>query len=1178
MNGNDHLKVGASSQSEKPTEVTPTRPRIRRESNSPRSIHYPHFIAQNDYFNSINARIKAIKEDHRQDPLHFAACIGDVNAIKAILATNIEVNAYDKHGATPLHYAVYTGHTDAIRCLLAGADSDARDQHEVSPLHFAAFIGDIQVMSMLLAAEADVDAFDEHKTTPLHAAAYNGHVEAIRCLLASDAYVNAQNIHYATPLHLAASIGGFEAIKDDESKDTRVLASDASVRLHSNEAVRLLLHNGAFVWAVDEDDRTPLHEAARAGSEDAISQLIAAGADVNAVDMNGQIPLHDATGSKSKVAVSALLESGSEVNTTDKNGRTPLHNATRAGFDFAVSELLSRCADVNAIDKSGRTPFHNAARAGSELSASSLMFKRARTTVVDHDGRTPLHEACLAGSGVITSWLLRSTGVNAIDKAGRTPLHYAACAGSEATISNLLCKGADVMAVDDNGQTPLHEAVPTNLAGVICQLIHPAIQESNLNEYGLLNLRKTVKPLGSSESKEVYLLTHPSSIVQFSSFEWDGLSTYLTCETNIGDILTISRINPEKHSYIARSISEYLCEMHSYFGEQLLDWITSVCANVVNNRCLPQSRYLRTSRNHLQKTPADLRIRPDSPNDDIVVLSGILRDRNLTLILSTESEHAMSEVKSALIWLLTVLQPREDDALGLFSLSLDQDFIFAGLPKPKRFTPESPDRYCWTELFSYAVVVEIPPLVAVTRPKMEGLEIELSILVELAAVDRQATIYNGVTMLYGFDSAIFPLWPIETRRWHLITTNDRQITPRRAEIKLSEYKLDRFLTSEYQTGMVYIGWCPNLVVSICSAELSEFSNKVLRPSGVLPGQCEDVRKRKSIKTFIFRPRLELLALDLTFSTKIRREKKYKEVIAIAKRTRSNNYEGILSAAMGTPSILWDNNEKLAWLLPAISVLAYACIRLTECERYSFFVKGKKGKLTKTDLVYATEMKNTGSEAQAVLRKNSSLIICEAGGENINQKLSFRNIVRDIWEKMCDGEDLCISKLSGLNYADDEGIFGYDLSEAVSRRCPQVRKLPYSRPMRSWLPLCQFYRTQIIFSQSVGRMISCDCKSFIVDRNAPRIGTLTCLFEDLKFFYGSNWNTPYPEPESRGFPIGRGFEWIPRGYEEETEGCSSEIYQSITKKGASNFFSNGEVEIPIVQLPQQQCLIRFGEDK
>jgi hypothetical protein len=160
------------------------------------------------------------------------------------------------------------------------------------------------------------------------------------------------------------------------------------------------------------------------------------------------------------------------------------------------------------------------------------------------------------------------------------------------------------------------------------------------------------------------------------------------------------------------------------------------------------------------------------------------------------------------------------------------------------------------ELFSYIVVVEIPPCAEVAIDiATEGLEIELNLLVELAAVDRQATIKGRVTMMYGFDTAIVPLEPAEARRWHFMTTKGRQITPRRAENELTKRKLDLILlASQYLPGKVHIGWCPNPIASICSEVWNTFAGEVIKPSGVpAVGRLEEQSERSLGKDFSFSP-------------------------------------------------------------------------------------------------------------------------------------------------------------------------------------------------------------------------------------------------------------------------------------------------------------------------------------
>jgi hypothetical protein len=169
--------------------------------------------------------------------------------------------------------------------------------------------------------------------------------------------------------------------------------------------------------------------------------------------------------------------------------------------------------------------------------------------------------------------------------------------------------------------------------------------------------------------------------------------------------------------------------------------------------------------------------------------------------------------------------------------------------------------------------------------------------------------------------------------------------------------------------------------------------------------------------------------------------------------------------------LWDNSKKRAWPLPVISVLAFALLRFVESEKYSFETEQGESRV-ETAIYYSMEMApNTRDEPATVLRRNSTLLVTKANGDSISKPITFEQVARKIWEKMCDGEDQCVNKTTGLNFEDSQGILGYDLSEAMSNRTIQLRQLQYLPAMRSWKPLCQGQMLQIIFS-----ILSCNCNA------------------------------------------------------------------------------------------------------
>lgn len=189
--------------------------------------------------------------------------------------------------------------------------------------------------------------------TALHWACHWGRKDTAQLLLSSGADVNARNDEQGTPLHEAA--GG-------QSED-------------NSEVVQLLLVNGSHVNAANEAGDTPLMRATQAhrrGRVPVLTVLLDHGADVNLANRRGLMPLHLADDDE----VAALLVSrGAHVNNVDKSGKTSLHFAAMSwsqDSEGVAAFLLSAGADPNTKDNSGRTPLRVAVEADNQDVAALL--------------------------------------------------------------------------------------------------------------------------------------------------------------------------------------------------------------------------------------------------------------------------------------------------------------------------------------------------------------------------------------------------------------------------------------------------------------------------------------------------------------------------------------------------------------------------------------------------------------------------------------------------------------------------------------------------------------------------------------------------------------------------------------------------------------------------------------
>jgi ankyrin repeat protein len=158
---------------------------------------------------TIAAEPTVLEEDIDPDvALQRAAAAGDIEKIKSLLATGVDVNKRAKNGASLLHITLLQGHEAAAALLISkGADTHAMMTDGTTPLHFAVLRNCKIIAKFLLDDGVDVNALGTNLGSPLHIAANTGQMEIAEMLIEKGADVNIKNERGMTPLAFAKQKG-----------------------------------------------------------------------------------------------------------------------------------------------------------------------------------------------------------------------------------------------------------------------------------------------------------------------------------------------------------------------------------------------------------------------------------------------------------------------------------------------------------------------------------------------------------------------------------------------------------------------------------------------------------------------------------------------------------------------------------------------------------------------------------------------------------------------------------------------------------------------------------------------------------------------------------------------------------------------------------------------------------
>jgi ankyrin repeat protein len=406
--------------------------------------------------------------------------------------------------------AIQEENLEQVCALLdASANPNTKDSQARYALVIAAELGNLDIVEVLLAAEANllIQGYDA-----LWAAAHSGHVNIVKALVAEGVPDSCTLVYaYEQRLIIAAKTLMSAGVEFDWWYFLNQLENAAITG--NVEVIKTLITIGINVDLKDDEKRTALMHAASRGQLEAVKLLVEAGADVNACSWKtGETPLLNAADAGEKEVYDYLYPLVSDdirrrgerelargIKLRERKQRKDIENfidAAMNGQVEAVQARIKKGIDINAIGSNGETALMCAAYYGHISTIKVLIKAGANLDILSEEDVTGVGKSALmvvASSyfatnrhEVIKVLVEGGANVNLQGQDGLTTLMWATMCGYTAAIEALIEVGADLNITDNNCNTAIMYAKARKFDALVNLFKKAGASEEGLREIELI--------------------------------------------------------------------------------------------------------------------------------------------------------------------------------------------------------------------------------------------------------------------------------------------------------------------------------------------------------------------------------------------------------------------------------------------------------------------------------------------------------------------------------------------------------------------------------------------------------------------------------------------------------------------------------------------------------------------